>query len=503
MLKNLTERFWRSCKRLRFFKPKDIFDNSVRYAAAPSNIFRHQRTTPFFRSVLVCICLTFNTTTTMTNETEKQYFGKVKCSFTARKTKDYMSAIYANVNVPSESRRLSVSLHVKVKPWHFLKSKQRCLVSNSIKGVDNYNNRVANDAMKSFLARVESINAMIEDADDPFGISVHDLLLPKRKARELSLCDIFYHTIDQQLKRGVISGKAHARKVSVVKSFTRYFKGRYDEINTSVYNGYGDWLVEQGKNISTINAYLSAVKSMVGDVNKTEAYPLVNTQNWAPMFDKRSKEEKRSSNIMFSDDDYGKIAALELEGSLEMVRDFFVFSCNVGQRPADCARILQGEYKMLDYDGKKFIEIIPSKTKKTGNTATIPVNPTITALLYKFTVRPDYAAFVRESNFDKYATKKLKDIFKAAGVGRSVTITEQNGNDKTSKTVMSDERAHLYLARHYFITRMVRNGLRPDQISKMTGHSTTKMIEMVYTHLNSEDRCAIISDAFSKAAVGE
>ena len=201
---------------------------------------------------------------------------------------------------------------------------------------------------------------------------------------------------------------------------------------------------------------------------------------------------------MFTDEEYEKIVALDLPDKLAMVRDLFVFMCNVGQRPADCARILRGECKLLEYGGERFIEIIPNKTKKTGCTATIPLNETAASLMDRFATTETYAAFVREVNFDKFATIKLKRIFQLAGIGKQVEVTEQKGNTKATTTVSSAARAHLYLARHYFITKMVRMGVRPDELIKMTGHATTLMVQQVYTHLNSEDRCSIVANAVTR-----
>lgn len=56
----------------------------------------------------------------------------------------------------------------------------------------------------------------------------------------------------------------------------------------------------------------------------------------------------------------------------------------------------------------------------------------------------------------------------------------------------------LHEGRHYFITKMVRMGVRPDELIKMTGHATTLMVQQVYTHLNSEDRCSIVANAVTR-----
>lgn len=428
----------------------------------------------------------------MESTKEKQCFEQVKCSFSARNTKNGLSSIYANVSVPTARRYISLSLKVKVREGQFNRQKGLCVVSNAQSGIDNYNNRIANDAIMKFSERIAEINRLVSEADNPYAVDVESILVPK-KVRVLPLDDIFYSIADGRLKRGEISMKAHERKVSVVKSFCKYYGGAFEGLSTEVYNGYADWLVGQGLSISTINAYLSEVKTLVCEVNRTEKYPFINTQNWVRVFDRRSKEEKRSTNIMFTDDDLARIEALDLKGTLAIVRDLFVFMCNVGQRPADCARILQGEYKKVEHKGMSFIEIIPNKTKKTGKTATIPVNGKIVALMEKFRENEEYGAFLTERHFHIYASRSLKKVFELAGINGEVEVTAQHGNDKTSKKVSASDKAHLYLARHYFITKMIRSGMRPDDLIKITGHSTTAMVNEVYTHLNTEDRCDILA----------
>lgn len=438
-----------------------------------------------------------------TQTKERQYFGEIRCKFSARKTRSGLAAIYANVTAPTERHYLAVALHVKVKPEQFNKRKQLCVVSNELTNLDNYNNRIANDAIKAFKAKVEDVNKSICDADDPYTVDVRDLLLPKRRVREVGLDELFFHIADQQLKLGSISGSAHARKVSVVRSFVSYYNGGFDSLNTEIYNGYRDWLIGQGRNISSINAYLSTVKTLVNEVNKTETRLFINTANWCPMTDKRSKEEKRSTNIMFTDTDLARIEALELTGRLAVVRDFFVFGCNVGQRPADCVRILRGECKRLEHAGRSYVELVPHKTKKTGNTATIPIGAAVVSLMEKFAVNEEYRAAIAADGFEKYATRKLKDIFSMAGIDSLVEVTRQNGIEKTTETLSVSSKAHLYLARHYFITKMIRQGLRPDEVIKMTGHSNTKMVNDIYTHLSSDDRCELLGNAFDRVSETE
>jgi len=46
---------------------------------------------------------------------------------------------------------------------------------------------------------------------------------------------------------------------------------------------------------------------------------------------------------------------------------------------------------------------------------------------------------------------------------------------------------HAHLLRHSFVTNALRNGMNPMMVAQIAGHSSLRMIERVYSHLNSGD----------------
>lgn len=52
---------------------------------------------------------------------------------------------------------------------------------------------------------------------------------------------------------------------------------------------------------------------------------------------------------------------------------------------------------------------------------------------------------------------------------------------------LSATRVHPHLLRHSFITNALRAGVNPLVLSRIVGHSSLRMIEQVYSHLNAGD----------------
>jgi integrase/recombinase XerD len=52
---------------------------------------------------------------------------------------------------------------------------------------------------------------------------------------------------------------------------------------------------------------------------------------------------------------------------------------------------------------------------------------------------------------------------------------------------MEDRKIHPHLLRHSFITNALRSGVSPIILSQIAGHTSMRMIEQVYSHLNATD----------------
>ena len=56
-----------------------------------------------------------------------------------------------------------------------------------------------------------------------------------------------------------------------------------------------------------------------------------------------------------------------------------------------------------------------------------------------------------------------------------------------AKRANLDKPVHAHLLRHSFVTNALRGGMNPMMVAQIAGHSSLRMIERVYSHLNSGD----------------
>ena len=86
----------------------------------------------------------------------------------------------------------------------------------------------------------------------------------------------------------------------------------------------------------------------------------------------------------------------------------------------------------------------------------------------------------------------LKEVAEQAGLDEPITY-EENGIKQTQPLY---KLLHTHTARHTFITILCRKGIPKETVIIATGHEDTKMIDKVYSHLNSKDKAKKVSNAF-------
>jgi integrase/recombinase XerD len=62
------------------------------------------------------------------------------------------------------------------------------------------------------------------------------------------------------------------------------------------------------------------------------------------------------------------------------------------------------------------------------------------------------------------------------------------------------KRVYTHLLRHSFITNALRSGMSPLLVAKIAGHSSLRMIERVYSHLNTDDAYDAMMEMLAKSS---
>ena len=195
-----------------------------------------------------------------------------------------------------------------------------------------------------------------------------------------------------------------------------------------------------------------------------------------------------------------EVAAIESCSGLtpveEEYRDVFLLHLECGQRVSDLAKLLTGNYKVKQ--GKKYKYIVVSTTKENIN-AIIPITPKVTMLMDKIKnhslVDPKEFEEKTKGKGNNTYNEAIRRIAKKAGLDREIVkidSTQKEVRKPLYKTVSSHD------ARCTFITNMIRKGVRPERLCRMTGHANDEMIKRVYAQLTVEDEInRIESDLYS------
>ncbi len=180
----------------------------------------------------------------------------------------------------------------------------------------------------------------------------------------------------------------------------------------------------------------------------------------------------------------------------EEYRDVFLLHLECGQRVSDLAKLLTGNYKVLQ--GKKYKYIVVSTTKENIN-AIIPITPKVTMLMEKIKnhtlVDPKEFEEKTKGKGNNTYNEAIRRIAKKAGLDREIVkidSTQKEVRKPLYKTITSHD------ARCTFITNMIKKGVSQQRLCRMTGHANEEMINRVYAQLRVEDEInRIESDLYS------
>ena len=152
---------------------------------------------------------------------------------------------------------------------------------------------------------------------------------------------------------------------------------------------------------------------------------------------------------------------LTAKPALAVQRDIFVFQCLVGCRVGDLLR-----FRKSDVDGG-ILSYIPRKTRE-GHPVVVrvPLNETASEIVARYEDLPGdrLLPFISVQKYND----AIKDVFKAAGITRTVTILDPKTRKETKRPI--NEVASSHLARRTFVGNLYKQVKDPALIGSMTGH---------------------------------
>lgn len=147
---------------------------------------------------------------------------------------------------------------------------------------------------------------------------------------------------------------------------------------------------------------------------------------------------------------------------MEIVRDAFVLQSVLGCRIGDLFRVSE---RNITND---VLIYTPHKTKdETSSTAFVPINPLAQEIIERYRGMDKDGRLMPFPSL-QYINRKLKEIFKLAGITRNVEVLDPHTGENITKSIADCASTHM--ARRCFIGNAYKYVSDPNIICKMSGH---------------------------------
>lgn len=420
--------------------------------------------------------------------------------------------IYLVASIDGKRYRIYTRMKVYASQWD--QERQLAVISNVQSKQDNRNNKIANNYLNKlrgyFSEFIEYIcNNNVDDIAETLKKFINRDMAKKKINLVYVAADAleYYHNY----VKPSIKDSTKRQSESLLSEFGRFVDTLREKDKTMEIfsqrglNMYKEYLIDKMNKskeddsrrnfgVGQLNRCGAIIALLINKVlvpQEKAPSPVV----WIKVDDPR--REDQMGHIPLLDNE---VAAIESCSGLtpveEEYRDVFLLHLECGQRVSDLAKLLTGNYMVKQ--GKKYKYIVVSTTKENIN-AIIPITPKVTILMDKIKnhtlVDPKEFEEKTKGKGNNTYNEAIRRIAKKAGLDREIVkidSTQKEVRKPLYKTLSSHD------ARCTFITNMIRKGVSPERLCRMTGHANDEMIKRVYAQLTVEDEInRIESDLYS------
>ncbi len=413
-----------------------------------------------------------------------------------------------------DGKRYKISTKVRVYSSQWDQERQLAVVSNVQSKQDNRNNKIANNQLNKLRGYFsEFIEYICNNNVDDIAETLKQFINRDMAKKKINLVYVAAEALEyyHNYVKPSIKDSTKRQSESLLSEFGRFVDTLREKDKTMQIfsqrglNMYKEYLIDKMNKskdddnmrnfgVGQLNRCGAIIALLINKVlvpQEKASSPVV----WIKVDDPR--REDQMGHIPLLDNE---VAAIESCSGLtpveEEYRDVFLLHLECGQRVSDLAKLLTGNYKVKQ--GKKYKYIVVSTTKENIN-AIIPITPKVTMLMDKIKNH----TFVDPKEFEEKTKGKgnntyneaIRRIAKKAGLDREIVkidSTQKEVRKPLYKTLSSHD------ARCTFITNMIRKGVSPERLCRMTGHANDEMIKRVYAQLTVEDEInRIESDLYS------
>ena len=433
---------------------------------------------------------------------ERQIFiNEMQARFNLRKPRsEKPTNLYLVCRINNKQVKLSTG--VKIYPDHWNEKRQEAYISVRLSELDNINNTIVNKKITKLKEYFIEFKHYLCMHPDEIGESMKLLkqhIYKDRMKKELQKPATFIMKQIIEAKTCAESSKKQYR--SNIDKFERFLKeneipNTWESMNLDTINRYQKQIIKENPlhpHNTLRNIIKGTIFNLLGIADKRLDIPFKwsdsNLNSFEFVKDKSNKELADNKKVSLTEEQLNKFYKHIITGTERQIkkyteiRDLFILQCLVEQRIGDMQKFFNGDNEMDEEAGT--ISIIQQKTKAR---AIIPLLPLAKEIISKYENKELLYYKERKS----IVNEALKEVAEQAGLDEPITY-EENGIKQTQPLY---KLLHTHTARHTFITILCRKGIPKETVIIATGHEDTKMIDKVYSHLNSKDKAKKVSNAF-------
>lgn len=234
----------------------------------------------------------------------------------------------------------------------------------------------------------------------------------------------------------------------------------FDKITLNWYNDFIEWFTNKGYSLNYTGDVIKNVKMFLRNAFEDK---VSNNDIFRNSKFKALKEE--SEDIYLTQEEVEKLYNLNLETlkGLDLIRDLFLIGCYTGLRVSDYNSITSDN--LIERNGVKFLEVLPTKTKKSGKSIVIPLRLECLNILEKYSFNPPRRA-------EAYINRKIKDIAEFAEINEEIELSIPDGKNRKLIKEKKFNLVKSHTARRSFCTNAYLSGMSSLDIMQISGHKT-------------------------------
>jgi site-specific recombinase XerD len=304
------------------------------------------------------------------------------------------------------------------------------------------------------------VKQIIYDMANEGNIDIYSI--PKRlyKKRQGNISFIQYCNLRAEIRKYGKKRDSQERYNRFIRLFTHWGKIKYfEDINDNNIISYDKYLISKGmKAYSKWNNYHRFLNSFILDAID-DGYLKRNPYKWINI-DKQ--KESKSIERCLTPDEFRKLKNMKMPTqSIERVRDLFVFQTYTCFSYTDMSK-----FNPMSVQEMKGMKVYVGNRIKTGKSFTIPILSPAWDILMKYEGKLPIISNVKYNEY-------LKVVAQSAGIDKPISS---------------------HWARHTGATLLLNEGIDIKIVSKICGHSSTRITEQVYAKLLDETVVDAVSE---------